>query len=218
MATTHTVKQGENLGKIARQYKIGDWKEIYLHPSNADFRKKRPNPNIICPGDALFIPEQKSQRVTVRTGAGHRFVVCRAYEELKLRLVDDEGNLLANLKTRFDLGAGPQTAITDSRGMLTIQVDDPELQELRLELFADEDTETASHHYDIKLSHLDAADTLAGLQGRLNALGYDCGVVDGIYGNQTKAGIMSYQQHKGMTVDGQASAAIYAAVAKDYGC
>ncbi|MEZ5511992.1 MAG: peptidoglycan-binding protein [Gammaproteobacteria bacterium] len=218
MATQHTVKQGENLGKIAKQYKIGDWKDIYLHPSNADFRKKRPNPNIICPGDVIFIPEKKGQTVTVRTGSSHRFVVCRAYQELKLKLVDDNLNPLPNIKACYDLGQGEQTAATDRLGMLTIQVADPDLQTLSLKLYADEDPETPSHYYDVKLSYLDAADSLAGLQGRLNALGFDCGVVDGIYGKQTKAGISGYQKHKGMVVDGQASAAVYAAVAKDYGC
>lgn len=218
MATQHIVKQGENLGKIAKQYKIADWKDIYLHPSNADFRKKRPNPNIICPGDMIFIPESKSQKVTVRTGSSHRFVVCRAYQELKLKLVDDDLKPLPDIKACYDVGQGEQITATDQQGLITIQVADPDLKSLNLKLYAGDDPEVPSHTYDVKLSYLDAADTLAGLQGRLNALGFDCGVVDGIYGKQTKAGISGYQRHKGMVVDGQASAAVYAAVAKDYGC
>lgn len=54
----HTVKSGEYLSLIARNYGIPDWQTIYNHPQNADFKRKRPNPNLIYPGDLLFIPDK----------------------------------------------------------------------------------------------------------------------------------------------------------------
>ena len=56
MPTTHIVQQGENLTVIARKYGIPDWRTIYNHPNNLAFRSKRPNPNLIFPGDQFFIP------------------------------------------------------------------------------------------------------------------------------------------------------------------
>lgn len=56
---SHTVKRGESLSSIAKQYKnngIQDWKEIYNDKSNAAFRVKRRNPNSIQPGDQINIP------------------------------------------------------------------------------------------------------------------------------------------------------------------
>lgn len=40
------------------------------------------------------------------------------------------------------------------------------------------------------------------LQTKLNSLGYNCGAVDGIFGNNTKNGVMAYQRAKGLVVDG----------------
>lgn len=40
------------------------------------------------------------------------------------------------------------------------------------------------------------------VQGALNALGYDCGDVDGIYGDNTRRGICAFQQAHGLMVDG----------------
>lgn len=56
---THIVQRGENLTLIARKYGIPHWQTIYHHPNNLEFRRKRPNPNIILPGDQLFIPDQR---------------------------------------------------------------------------------------------------------------------------------------------------------------
>lgn len=56
MSTPHTVRPGENLSSIARQYKLKSWKEIYWHEDNKGFRKKRHNENLIFPGDVVMIP------------------------------------------------------------------------------------------------------------------------------------------------------------------
>ncbi|WP_170303843.1 LysM peptidoglycan-binding domain-containing protein [Reyranella soli] len=56
MATTYTVKQGDNLSSIARKHGLPSWQTIYNDPANASFRAKRPNPNLIFPGDVLVIP------------------------------------------------------------------------------------------------------------------------------------------------------------------
>ena len=40
------------------------------------------------------------------------------------------------------------------------------------------------------------------IQNRLNSLGYNCGVADGIFGNNTKQAVMKLQQSRGLSVDG----------------
>lgn len=40
------------------------------------------------------------------------------------------------------------------------------------------------------------------LQELLNALGYDCGSVDGIFGSKTKAAVLAFQKANGLGVDG----------------
>jgi hypothetical protein len=52
----YTVKRGDTLSSIARQHGIGSWQALYNDPSNVAFRAKRPNPNLIFPGDQINIP------------------------------------------------------------------------------------------------------------------------------------------------------------------
>ena len=52
----YTVNIGDTLTKIAAEYGLSSWKEIYYHPDNAGFRVKRPNPDRIYPGDKLRVP------------------------------------------------------------------------------------------------------------------------------------------------------------------
>lgn len=53
---TYIVKPGDNLTVIARRFGLASWRELYNHPRNADFKRKRPNPNLIHPGDKLYVP------------------------------------------------------------------------------------------------------------------------------------------------------------------
>jgi len=54
----HTVVQGEHLSSIAKKYGFSSYKTIWDHGQNADLKKKRQNPNVIFPGDRLFIPDK----------------------------------------------------------------------------------------------------------------------------------------------------------------
>lgn len=54
--TVHVVKKGEALDKIARAYGLKSFRQIYDDPVNAKFRKQRPNPDAIQPGDKIVIP------------------------------------------------------------------------------------------------------------------------------------------------------------------
>lgn len=56
----YVVKPGDTLGAIAARLGVGSWQVLYQHPSNAEFRAKRPNPNLIYPGDIINIPDNLS--------------------------------------------------------------------------------------------------------------------------------------------------------------
>ena len=57
-------------------------------------------------------------------------------------------------------------------------------------------------------------DDVKALQSALNALGYSCGTVDGIFGNKTKAGVIAFQTAKGIAVDGIVGPETRAAIVK----
>ena len=58
MATNYIVRSGDTLGKIAARHGFKNYREIYDHPANAAFKAKRPNPNLIFPGDVIVIPDK----------------------------------------------------------------------------------------------------------------------------------------------------------------
>lgn len=50
------------------------------------------------------------------------------------------------------------------------------------------------------------------LQEKLNALGYDCGTVDGVFGGGTKAQVVAFQKDQGLVADGIVGTATWAAL------
>lgn len=83
MPITHTIAQGENLTIIAEKYGfISNWRAIYFHPSNAAFRKKRPNPMLVYPGDVINIPPPMCEVHPVQTCQVNRFELTIDDEDL----------------------------------------------------------------------------------------------------------------------------------------
>lgn len=64
MPTNYTIRPGDTLSKIASSHGFNDYRHIYNHPSNANFRAKRPNPNLIYPGDVIVIPDKAGKPPT----------------------------------------------------------------------------------------------------------------------------------------------------------
>ena len=61
MGATHTVQQCEYLSLIAKIYGFASYKTIWDHDGNADLREQRQNPNILLPGDLVFIPDKETK-------------------------------------------------------------------------------------------------------------------------------------------------------------
>jgi hypothetical protein len=89
--TWYTVAAGDTLSKIAANFGIGDWHEIYNHEKNADFRKKRPDPDKIYPGDTIWIPGPDSERIKTTTGAKTTFQV--TVEKLEVLEIAFDGQI-----------------------------------------------------------------------------------------------------------------------------
>ncbi len=52
----YTVTSGDSLSAIAKRYDVPDWQSIYYHEKNGSFRQRRPDPNLIYPGDVVHVP------------------------------------------------------------------------------------------------------------------------------------------------------------------
>jgi N-acetylmuramoyl-L-alanine amidase len=54
----YTAGQGDSTTRIA--FRNGFfWKTVWEHPENSELKSKRKDPNILLPGDTVFIPERR---------------------------------------------------------------------------------------------------------------------------------------------------------------
>lgn len=194
MSETHTVEQGEYLASIAKDYGFSDWHTIYDHPENADLKKNRPNPNILLPGDELYIPDKDPKQESCPTEKKHKFQVRVPKVTLKIVLKDWEGKPIKNEQYVLTVGWLKLQGSTDGSGKLEqkipIGIDTAQLSVERLGVT-----------WHLKIGHLDPlqdgapdAAVISGIQARLNNLGFHCGAVDGDLGPKTRAALQHFQQ------------------------
>jgi N-acetylmuramoyl-L-alanine amidase len=194
----HTVRQGECLTKIAALHHFGDWHTIYDHPNNADFRRKRPDPHVIFPGDRLFIPDRTA--TPVQTGASHVFAVGRPKKMLRLAVEDLAGARVAGAPYTLVVEGEAYTGTTSGEGMV----------EHLVPATAEEGSlEVDGRVWPLRIGHLNPmAQTpdrgASGVQARLRNLGYYDGPVDGVLGADAQAALRRFQRdHPPLAVDGE---------------
>lgn len=121
MPKIHVVEQGECLIRIARRHGFADYKKLYAHPANEALRAKRPNPNVLFPGDEVVIPDAAAGgglTVKLTTGNARRIVVPAPTRLVRLVLRDAQGEVLANMPYTLTLGEEQREGTTDGQGYL----------------------------------------------------------------------------------------------------
>jgi LysM repeat protein len=171
--TDYTVQPGDCLSSIAAAHGFADWRTLYDNDSNADFRKLRPDPNVINPGDVLKIPDVDPVAHQVQTGKAYTFVVKRPRTVLRLALEVNEA-------TNYELTCGDQTfsgSVSDASPFEhPIPVGATEAQ---LSIWpasaaspAGKDAPGARTTWSLQVGHLNPIEEPSGVLGRLMNLGY----------------------------------------------
>jgi len=188
----HTVARGDCLSMLGREHRI-PWKKIWEHPDNEPLRKKRGNPNILHPGDKVFIPTREERIESCATEKKHRF---RAPGSTWLRIavldIDHEPVSGVAFTYVFD-GVKRPSGKTDAEGIAESILPDG-VRDVVLKLPWGE--------LPIEVAHLAPAHTVRGIQQRLRNLGIDPGPIDGLYGPLTARGISEFQALEGLPIDG----------------
>jgi len=198
----HIVEDGECLSSLAARYGLPGWKALHDHPANAALKKKRPNPNVLAPGDQVMVPDRETKSVSGVTGRRHTFVVTRRTVKLRVALVNRSGKPYAG--KRFIVNVGPLeiTGTTASDGMVEVEVRATE-STARLRAWLGDDDENAYPTIDRELAigHIDPIDRLSGVRERLLNLGYHCPVSDDPIedlGDQTLVAVRSFRARNGL--------------------
>jgi hypothetical protein len=172
----HTVRQGDCLSSLAARHGLPDWHVIYDAPENEELRKLRPNPNLIYPGDRVFIPDRRPKLEAAATGKSHTFVVSRPKTRLRLKIFDDLDE--SPTKARYELWIeGRQKPIEGDLedGVLDTKIP-ADAPKARL-VIRSADRGTVLEELELLLGALDPVDTVSGARSRLRRLGFDCGPV-----------------------------------------
>lgn len=202
MSLAYEIQQGDCLSSIAAQFGFHDWRTIYDDPANQEFRKKRPNPNVICPGDILVIPDITNKiEPNCSTNQKHNFVRKSEKTWLRIKLRNGDGTNAVNCRYNLEVEGVPSVSgATDHNGMVIVKIPAKTTSGLLTVWF--DDKSPTGRTWRLKIGHLDPVVTSTGIQARLNNLGYVCGSIDGVIGPLTRAAVRSFQEDNGLTVDG----------------
>lgn len=195
----HEVVQGEWLTNIAVKYNIGKLETIWDHPNNADLKNLR-NPDILYPGDLIFVPALEKKQESCDTEAHFCFQVSRLWDTFQVQLLEGTGKPIAGKSYVLKLGSQKFTGTTDANGWVRQDNIDPNVnREATLEL------PELGLIFGIGLGNLNPGqenspeetagydDGLSGVQMRLANLGYTPGNTGGVMDSVTQSAITMFQ-------------------------
>lgn len=195
----HIVEQGDWLSKLAVWYGFDKWETIWNAPENEGVRKKR-NPNVIYPGDEIWIPATASKEESASTEKRHRFEIKGKDDEISIVLQDDKSTARSGVKYEFNLNAktlGKGSTAGDGKAHSKVpRQHDPAF--LRVD----------KHSVHLHIGHLNPMDAdtpdkgVSGVQARLNNLGLRAGPEDGVLGPRTQRSILLFQKLEKIKEDG----------------
>lgn len=156
------IAQGEYLTRIASELGF-DADEVWNHSANRELRERRPNPEILAPGDILRVPERPTPTgAPIQRGGTHRYraQVPRVMIRLILQGCAGEPYELRGLP-----GGESRTGSVGSDGEVRFEVP-TYVSEVELHL------PRRQAIVPVRVGHLDPVDEASGERARLTQLGH----------------------------------------------
>lgn len=220
MSVVHVVKPGDCLYRIAQQYGFADWRTIYEHADNAEFRELRPNPNVIYPGDEIHIPAPAPKQLSLATSKQHKIKVERPKIMLRIELHDERDEPLADKEFSLAFGVTVYEGTTNGDGILEQKIK-PGEERGQLTVYLTGDRAAERYVWDISVGHLDPVEELSGVRQRLNNLGFYCepgGVgVEGEIDESLRMALLGFQRVAEIELTGEADDATRAKLVELHG-
>lgn len=205
----YTVKQGDCISSIAKKNGLF-WEKVWDHPNNSQLKQKRKDPNILYPGDIVFVPDKEEKEESGATEQRHRFRKKGVPAKLHLQLLEDD-EPRANESYTLIIDGNLLSGTTDSDGRLE-QTVPPDGKNAKLLVGESQD------EYILNLGHIDPVDTVVGVQARLNNLGFGSGKLDGVLGPETKAALKRFQTKYELPESGEPDDATQKKLFEVHGC
>lgn len=195
----YTVVSGDCLSSIAARFRLPSWKTIYDLPENAEFKRKRPNPNLIYPGDLLKIPVDDPKTEKVQTDQKFKFKLVGEKVKLVIYLKDDKGKGVSGKKFKLEVGDDfEKEGKTSGDGKIDVEIPGDE-NAGSLHLWLTDGKEDSPVIFPLEIGALDPIEEITGVKARLANLGYQPGAIDDADNDEYKAAVREFQQKNSIT-------------------
>ncbi len=188
MPINHVVKPGDCISSISYQY--GFFPDtVWDDAANAELREHRDDPNVLSPGDVVVIPDKTLKEESCPTGDRHRFRKRGIPAKFRLQVFDGD-EPLADQPFRVvvdDIALPPGR--TDASGFLEVSIPPRAMRGVAMIGEGEDEQEI-----EFDLGQLPPVTDLAGVQARLNNLGFFSGDETGEFNRQTQIALLSFQE------------------------
>ncbi|MFC1782180.1 peptidoglycan-binding protein [Planctomycetota bacterium] len=204
----YKVKQGDCISSIAYQH--GFFPDtIWNDPNNRELKRRRKDPNVLLPGDKVYIRDKEEKEESCPTEKLHRFRLKGVPEKLRMQFKIN-GKPRANEDYILDIDGALSEGKTDEKGKIEIPIL-PNAKKGKI-TFRDKGDE-----YELQLGHLDPVTEISGVQGRLLDLGFFAGPVDGKMSAALEGAIQTFQAKNGLEPNGKLDETTRKKIADAYG-
>jgi hypothetical protein len=225
MSGYYTVRQGDHVTRIAISCGFTDWSPVWKAPENAELRSKRASPDVLMPGDSLYVPDLQTKELSAATDQSHEYILVQKPLNLRIKILDRFNDCLSNTDCNFRVGGDSKNMSTDSAGglkyPLTLQqrrAGDGNLQ-LQEPLVVKQQNLVRTLQIPLQLGQIDPVDEVSGQLKRLKNLGYYSAVNgDDPDAKLFQAAIEEFQCENNLTVDGICGPQTQAKLKAVYGC
>jgi hypothetical protein len=210
----YVIRQGDYLLKLAHLHGF-DADAVWSDPKNAELKALREDPEMLRPGDVVFVPDEPKKKLRLEPKTTNTFVARVPFVKVSVVLSQD-GQALKNERYVVD-GLGDDTErVTDGEGR--VEVDVPvHVREIVVRLVE------LGATMKLAVGELDPVETPSGARMRLTSLGHYGAKLAGADGwvahdpDALSAAIRRFQSASALTVTGALDDATREALVKAHG-
>ena len=193
MPINYQVKQGDCIFSIAFEH--GFFADtIWNHPENAKLKEKRQDPNVLMPGDIVFVPDKRLKEVSEPTNDVFKYRCKNTPKMFRVQIVR-LGIPVKDMEYMLDIDGVVKPGKTDGEGWTKQEAIAPNAKKAKI-------TIADGLKYELNLGYLDPITEIAGVQGRLEGLGYYEGAINNRLDDKTKQAIEIFQRSNKLEVTG----------------
>lgn len=226
MPIDYEIAQGDCIDSVAMQH--GFFPEtLWNHGSNAELKELRKDPNVLFPGDKLFIPDIQIKEVDKPTEQKHRFRRKGVPARLRMKFFRPatpaaqassgggqyepsryEGpppppevkyEPITNARFVLNVDGHSSEGQSDGEGMVDVPIP-PHAASGTIKFHPGMPEEIS---FDLSLGEMDPIETVSGMRKRLNNLGYRCLPAGDEMEDSLRDALQRFQTAQNLTVNGE---------------